>query len=297
MTLNTTRFLYNNRNITIYSKDPVKVEQINYNIPFLYSEPNDIIFNYIENADMYNITIKSVSYNNEKLFLKGENDNIMEFDLIEEYSKELTCFISKSKIQKLLTVNEEKFKVVTIIDNYGTLEFENVLPVTIKSLVDEKENLTITYLKLLTNVTEVGATYTYQTNIYEASEFVTGKYLNCIFKKIDNNPLLMICTAEKEEDYTYGNITEEVYLDDIHYKYNIILGPLENNEVVHIAGLGTQIQSVSPSIINIIFEEYITLDFITDSPELINGIKFNPDSNDVFECENLVGIKRCIIPV
>ena len=85
VTLNTTTsFIYNNKNIIIYSKDPVKVEQINYNIPFLYSEPNDIIFNYIENSDMYNITIKSISYNNEKLFLKGENGNIFEFDKIED---------------------------------------------------------------------------------------------------------------------------------------------------------------------------------------------------------------------
>ena len=98
----------------------------------------------------------------------------------------------------------------------------------------------------------------------------------CLFKKRNDEPLLMICTANKEEDFILGNLTNELFLDEIHYKYNIVIKPLQNNEVVHISGLGTQIKMTYPKRINMTVDEFYYIYYIMDSPELAKNIKFNP---------------------
>ena len=74
--------------------------------------------------------------------------------------------------------------------------------------------------------------------------------------------------------------------------------PIQNDEVVHVAGLGTQIQIMHPLMINMTVEEFYIVDYFMDSPELMNNIRLYLDSeDDPLECENLISLKRCKIPV
>ena len=83
VTLNLTNFSYTNYSIIINSRDPIKVKQFNYYIPFLYSQSKTINFDYSQYEDIYVIKFNSEKYNGEKLFLKGNNSNFMFFDDIE----------------------------------------------------------------------------------------------------------------------------------------------------------------------------------------------------------------------
>ena len=183
VTLNLTSFSYTNYSIIINSRDPIKVKQFNYYIPFLYSQSKTINFEYSQYEDIYVIKFNSEKYNGEKLFLKGNNSNFMIFDNIKLHKKEISCFINKSELQKLLIINLEQFKLGSILDNYGTYYFDNVFPITLNCTIKEKENITITSLELINNVTEVGSTFTYKTDVYETPEFVTMKQIFVYLKK------------------------------------------------------------------------------------------------------------------
>ena len=296
VSINTTSFIFKNYTVTIYSQDSIKVEQLNYNIPFLYSQPITINFNYSEYDERYYLKFNLGSYNGEKLILKGKNNNLILLDEVIIESDEIQCLIFKSQLQKLLTRNLEKFKLGAILDNYGTIYFDNVFPITLNCTTEERENITITSLKLLNNITEINSTYTYQTDVINVPEFTTRRKEGCLFKKRKNEPLLMICTPKEEGDF-FHNITEEIYLYNIHHKYNILIKPLINEEVVNVSDSGTQIQMVYPSMFNMTMEDYSFIYYIMDSPELANNIKLNPDSNDALQCVNLIGMKKCTIPV
>ena len=59
----------------------------------------------------------------------------------------------------------------------------------------------------------------------------------CVFRKYqDNKPLLLLCMIDKEGNLTLSEIKEDIKLEDINAKYNFIIKPIKNSEVINIGG-------------------------------------------------------------
>ena len=159
----------------------------------------------------------------------------MVFDNVKFNESEIRLFLCQSELQKILTINLEQFRLGAILKTYGTYFFDNVFPITLNCSFDEKENITITAIELLNNVAEVGSIYAYQLDVYTVPEFMTQQEDGCMFRKRNDEPLYMICTPNEEGDIR-RDFSQGLYLDKIHYKFNIEMRPIQNDEVVHVAG-------------------------------------------------------------
>ena len=94
-----------------------------------------------------------------------------------------------------------------------------------------------------------------------------------------------------------GKIEEQILLNDIHYRYNFIIQPVENNEKIHINEYGYWINYIYPSKLNFTLEESIIIRYIIEEPQIVKNIKLDPDSSSYLECEDLIGMKKCIVPL
>ena len=90
-------------------------------------------------------------------------------------------------------------------------------------------------------------------------------------------------------------IKNEKYLDNIHYKYNFRIQPFENNEIIHIDQLGSSINCVYPEYLDFSLEDSLTIRYLTKSPLNLKNLKINPDTDSYIECEDLTGMKKCIV--
>ena len=97
--------------IIIYSKDYLNVEFLDYTIPFIYSNPQNISFEYNlynEEKIIFLFHIDSYhsyhSYNGEDLYIRGENNNSALCESIDVINTNLSCTISASTLQKIVTI-------------------------------------------------------------------------------------------------------------------------------------------------------------------------------------------------
>ena len=289
--------------IIIYSKDYLNVEFLDYTIPFIYSNPQNISFEYNlynEEKIIFLFHIDSYhsyhSYNGEDLYIRGENNNSALCESIDVINTNLSCTISASTLQKIVTINNEKFKVSIISDKYGTFSIDNILDISLNITVNNKENITIEYFNLLDNASEVGSIVAYKTNIIDVPEFVTAKLGACQFKKIPLEHLLIICTPIEEGNFSIGEQDKEEVFDSLHYKYNLVIEPFESYDNVSIKGYGTKIQIAYPEILDFTFEQELEIIYVMDSSELANNLKLNPDADDL-KCETLISMKKCVVPL
>ena len=77
ISLNIVEFIYNNYNIMIFQQDPFEVEQLNYDISFLYSDKQNIEIN--EGIESYNFKFYIEKYNDETLYIFLEKEIILLF--------------------------------------------------------------------------------------------------------------------------------------------------------------------------------------------------------------------------
>ena len=97
----------------------VYLEQLNVDIPFLYSDIQRI--NVEESQTSYKIKFKIEKYNNDILYIHGTKYNYAILDACERNEKELICNLSKEKIEQILILKNEKFEIGTMNDNQGLL--------------------------------------------------------------------------------------------------------------------------------------------------------------------------------
>ena len=64
------------------------------------------------------------------------------------------------------------------------------------------------------------------------------------------------------EQFILGESNQEWVLDNIHYKYNLIILPYKNNEPILIKGYGTDVKLVYPQILNFNLEDSINIKYI-----------------------------------
>ena len=69
---------------------------------------------------------------------------------------------------------------------------------------------------------------------------MTEETFNCFFKKSELNNLLILCNIKEMIDFSLGKIEQKIILNDIHIKYNFIILPVENSEIVSIDDIGSK---------------------------------------------------------
>ena len=304
--LNDKIFEYEHYDIEIYSETFIIVEQYDYKIPFLYSDKQ--IINLDNNKEIYDLKFKIDSFDDDSLYLQGIKSNYAILDNYEINNKELICHIEKETLESIISNKNEIFKLRTINDNIGIITFNLVLNIIINPLDTTKEDIYLEIKDLLEETIEAGSSFAFTTNITQISilnsysfnlSFSTADK-KCYFKKAIIGNLMLICESNKEEIIYLNTIDKEIQLNDIHYKYNFRIQPGKISSKITIEKYGTQIDFVSPEIFNltsISINDTLIIRYIMSSPTDSINIKLNPDSSDNLNCENLLGMKKCFIPL
>ena len=120
--------------------------------------------------------------------------------------------------------------------------------------------------------------------------------INCYFKKSNANiTLLLLCKPQDEKEYYLGKIDNEITLNNIHYFYNFIIQPCENNEKISIKEIGTSIEMVYPESLNLTAEDDLIVRYIMKDPSKAKNLRLNPEGS-ILNCGDLIGMKKCIVP-
>ena len=292
ISLNKVEFIYNNFNITISQQDLLVIEQLNYDISFLYSDSQNIDIK--EGKESYNIQFDIERYNDEILFIYGERNNSIILDNCEKSEKKLNCELSKEKLEKALIKNNEQFKVAGINDTIGIINFNSILNINITYEIEQKEDIYVEITELLSDYSQEGTPIAFKTNVTNIPNIISDIFNSCYFKKNNESPLLYLCNFNINKS-SY-EIDEELIMNNSHYKYNFKIQPTKEPFHFSIYSNGTNIFFVYPEILNFTSEESLTIRFIISNPSLAINLKFISDS-DYLECKDINGLKKCIVPL
>ena len=282
----------------------IKINQFDYEIPFIYSDKQTI--NIPEDKEFYEVQFKYDSYHNDLLYLY---DNQLQYyvalDDCEGNNKKLSCKIPKKQLENYLLFESDYFRVGTINDNIGTLLFGLVDNIYINYKTIEKQDIKVEITKLLQTASEIETSFAYETNIDDIPELTTRLFpmkfnnefeINCYFKKSNANiTLLLLCKPQDEKEYYLGKIDNEITLNNIHYFYNFIIQPCENNEKINIKEIGTSIEMVYPESLNLTAEDDLIVRYIMKDPSKAKNLRLNPEGS-ILNCDDLIGMKKCIVP-
>ena len=298
--LNMVSFKYNNYTVIIYPKDYINITRLDHNIPFLYA--NEQLINIKEEKNVYELMFKYGSYYDDVLYLYGNYSNYAALDNCEinYFKKEIICKIIKEKLEEKIIAYKDSFKLGSMNDNYGLLNFDYVPNINIyySKYVNTslKEDINVSFTRIMEHYSELGGAFYIETNINSIPNLITLNFRFCRFKKNTNNPLIFICYPEYETDYFIGNHSEVISLTDIHYKYNFFIQPFSLNDKVQVRNNGTTVNLVYPEELNLINQKKGIIRYIMPNPQFAKIIKLNPDSDSYLECHNLIGMKKCIVP-
>ena len=289
---------YNEYIINIPLEITLNIRKFNYDIPFLYSNRQTIEIK--DDIKSYNLKFKIETYNNELLYLYGEVNNSLIIDKCKKNENELNCEVSKEKLEEVLVKHNEQFRVGAIKDNVGLIKLRSVLNITINYEINKKEDIYIEIIGSLTNKTATGVPFGFKTNVSNIPNIYSDISNNCYFRKFNDHPLLYLCRIDEitEEPFKFGNISEEMILNNLHYKYNFRIKPFEELYKVNISGYGTKINLFFPEVLDFTKEDTLTITLILPSPGSLHNTKLNPISEVPFECSMLnTEINKCNISV
>ena len=284
---------YNNYIIHIFSDAFIDVNQINYDLSFLYSEKQNIFID--DNTSIFYLTFKIETYENDILYLYGSKNNYLVLDnCTTNFNKFITCAIIKDKLYEIITREKDFFSIGALNDNFGVYLFNNILPIEIRINLIQKENITVHLGDPFAGFVQVGVPFGFTTNVTEFPNLITEKFNDnlCYMKKMTGIPLLLICLQEKEQMYYF--YLRESYLDHIHWKYNFILTPSYRYHDFYVESYGADIKFAYPLILDFSKNDEQVIRYITSTPSLINNIKLKKTSSDI-ECKDLHGMKKCLV--
>ena len=242
---NSASFIYRYEyNITIISEaENMSVELIKGNAPFLYSDTQEI---YVQKEkDEYNLKFDIGKYNNEVLVLADLKNDFSKIIInnCQPKGKELTCLIKRTQIEDLLVYNDNEFRVSCLYDKYGELNLYNAFPIKINYHNVIKENITVEINKLKEKIFDINNFVTYETNVDSIDNLFTTNFslkfennenVECFFKKSENTNLLLLCKLLTPGNFVLEQTKGQIKLDNIHYKYNFVIEPINNTELVTI---------------------------------------------------------------
>jgi hypothetical protein len=306
--LNNITFEYNNQyNITIIQvTDKIQIKSIEGNIPFLYSDKQEITLD--QNEDIYNLKFRQLSYEQNPLYLYKNEMKYTSLDNCRKSNNELICDINKNKLIEILSYSGEKFSLGQKLDTEGLYIFNSVLDISFNYDIT-KEGISIQIGNLLTPIVAKNEFIVYETNInntnipalvsdYFEIEIKSSQNINaiekikCIFKNNGLNNLLLLCEANKDGIYSLGKINSN-NLNNINILYNFKLEESTNNYEFDISDEGTKITSVSPLEIAFKGNETHKIKYETENPEKLKGLKLNNESSFDLDCEDKIWYKEC----
>ena len=292
ISLNKVEFTYNDYNIVISQQDPFEVEQLNYDLSFLYSAQQDIKIK--EGIAPYNLIFYIEEYNDEILYMYGERNNSIILDKCKRNEDKLNCEISIEKLEEILIKDNEQFRVGAINDTLGIINFDFILNITINYEIDKKEDIYVEITNLLSKYTQEGSPVAFETNVTNIPNINSDIYKSCYFKKSQNSSLLYLCNFDVD---TYSYIlNEELIMNNSHYKYNFRIQPFKEKYDFIVYYYGTNISLIYPEILDFTSEESLTIRYIMSEPSLAINLKLVLDSK-YLECNDINGLKKCIVPL
>ena len=300
--LGNANFIYDEYKILVKSMTSIEINQLSYSFPFVYSDKQ--ILNFEENKEIYELKFKVDFYDKNLLYLY-DNQFLYYFVLdnckIEE--KELLCKVPKKQIENYYLSSKDFFRLGIMDDNIGTILDNLVGNIYINYETIIKKDINIENIKLIQNIAEISTYFAYETNIDSISELTSKKFvlkfnnkydINCFFKKsVNNKKLLILCESTNQQDVLYfGKSTKIIILDNIYYKYNFIIHPIENYEIINIEGYDEPFKLIYPETLKLDLEQKLKLRYIIETTRETAIIKLHPDSPSL-ECQNLIGMKMC----
>ena len=312
VTLTTVNFTYNNHTIYVKSSDPIVVRRSLLQLPFLYSQKQNI--NIDENILSYTFKFNIDHYYNNLLYLYRQNSYIV-LDNCKVDSKILTCVIEKSKLEENLILDfntNNVFELSAFIENNGTIVFDSVFDITIRYTNVTRKNCYLSIGRLLNKVSESDAVVAYRTNITSIQNLKTNRFNlpfydllndeisqgNCYFKKSEFDSMFLMCDIIGNGYFYILEIDEIISLTNVSHLYNFIIDimDIEIYDVIRLAEYGSEVLLTYPQILNFTLEDSITIKYIMTSNSYSNNIKINPDS-DYLDCKYNNGFQYCIVPM
>ena len=289
-------FKYKNYSINIISNTYIEVIQVNYSLSFLYSDKQNNSINYLDYKNYTYFTFMIEPYNNDILFLYNKQDNyVILNDCVENTNKTLTCKIETIELEEIIIDNIEYLSVGAINDNYGIYKINSILPIEINSFIPQKTNIQISLKTQLSTNGIVGIPFGLETNAAHYSNLITKKFNNyCYFKKVNGMNITYLCNVDNEQTYTIESNKAQTIIEDIHWKYDFVIKPIETNYDFYIKGNGSDIKALYPNIFDFSKNDNFIIRFIIPNPFLSKNITLNKDSS-ILECNDLEELKICNI--
>ena len=305
--LNSANFVYGKYNIMIGSSkcEKFKIEQQDFNLPFLYSGKQTINNN--NKKDSFELKFNIEIYNNENLVIfppGGKWDEAFDLEKCEIKNKQIICQISKSKIFQYISESVVSVYLVSFFKDYNNFFlFSGVTPIEINSIVDTKKDIYVKITRLLKKNTEKNAIIAYETNVTDIIELSTQKFelissnleVNCLFKKSEKNPLILICDIDssmKGEKFL-GEINETIELNGIHNLYNFFILPVNNSEIFNISDEnGAYIMYYNPQTLDFKSQSNIDLCLVGERWKNVDEISLNLEKGSL-ACVDNSYFKRC----
>ena len=299
ITLIKTIFEYNKYRIIINQDKYIEVKQYDFDIPLLYSDQVQI--DITSNTQKLPLKFKAESYNNDILYIYGQNNNYAILENCKINNEELLCELANEKLQGLFLLNNTKFKIGAINDNIGIIPFDNILDIILINNVESKKSINIEIKKLITAITEVGVYYGFEANqnldtdLSYSTDYMDDIFEKCFIKKYKETPAYILCKSSEENNtFIFNDLIEEKIYTNIHQLYNFRIQPFNISEKIAIKDHGTDIKLTYPETLDYTNNDSIIIRYIMNDPSLAKNIKLNPDETDL-NCENLNGLKKCFV--
>ena len=275
----------------------------------LYSDKQTI--NLDDGNKSYDLKFKIVSYSQKKI---GLNWNTILNDC-KQVNDELICTLTKKKVEEIVVFWEGKiyFQVMFINENYRVTNFPLIPNIEIIYKNIQKKNINVVITKLKEKVSEQDTYIAYETNVKDIDNVYMGpksfnlpftngeneERFTCSLKKYDENPLLLICFANRKGGYYLKEITEDIQLDtNLNIKYNFIIKPVKILDKLELDRdkEGSFIMFFTPEVLDFTEKDSLTIEYYIRNPASLTGITFNEKKGDL-ACENLGQMaKRCSVP-
>ena len=298
-------FNYLGYEIYLTSESVYNITKLDSDIIDIYSEPQTINVN--DKQDKYELRYKIKSYNYERLYLSIIYDIPLN---CQRKNNELICSIKKTVLEGYSTILLEYMKHIIIMFPDKNGEFNGLFlisPITFEYKV-QKKDVYVKIIKLLTSNVENQEMIAYETNVTNIPTIMTSSFklaflgedgeqnLTCHFKNGEFGPLLLLCKPENEGYLALEEIKNDTLQNNINTKYNFIIQPVNNNEIIKATSFGNYypITSIYPNILDFTSKDLYTIDIVNEVPTSLDQITFNEEKEDL-KCEDLIHIKRCNI--
>ena len=295
---------YNSKNVTInFEINYLELIKIEGKLPFLYGSSQTFILE--DNQKVIDREFKIDSYNDEPLFIQKDRTLIPIENCRKENEKKLKCQILKEKLD-IIANKSNSYEVGYLSENLGYYYFEFVKNIEIQYSNIQKEDIHLSFVKLINSKIGADSFYHIETNIRNMDKIKTINFqiklykeedieADCFFIKHNKaSPLYMSCHESHIGNFSIDDKTGFL-IDNLHYKYNFILEIHNFTEEINIEqSIQSGIDYIYPETLDFSIKNPLKI-YIKESGSENENIALNEEGN-YLECENRQYVKICNVP-